>query len=129
MQDVTARMGFTHFALVHHVNVQTPGGSAIRLVDYPSDWVEIFEERKLYASDPIHRASQRTAAGFEWRDVERLITLTERDRAVLAAAQAVGVGEGFTIPAHIPGEVNGSCENGGAIFDHGSGGIVLLRAA
>ena len=24
---------------------------------------------------------------------------------------------------------DGYCENGGAIFDHGSGGIVLLRAA
>lgn len=109
MQDITARMGFRHFALVHHINVSVPGSPTIRLVDYPGDWVEIFEERKLYASDPIHRASQRTAVGFEWNDVERLITLTERDRAVLAAAQAVGVGDGFTVPAHIPGEINGSC--------------------
>lgn len=109
MQDITARMGFRHFALVHHINVSMPGSPTIRLVDYPSDWVEIFEERKLYASDPIHRASQRTAVGFEWNDVERLIKLSERDRAVLSAAQAVGVGDGFTIPAHIPGEINGSC--------------------
>lgn len=109
MQDITARMGFRHFALVHHINVRAPGSPTIRLIDYPSDWVEIFEERKLYASDPIHRASQRTAVGFEWGDVERLITLTDRDRAVLVAARAIGIGEGFTVPAHIPGEINGSC--------------------
>jgi LuxR family quorum-sensing system transcriptional regulator CciR len=109
MQDITDRMGFRHFALVHHVDVREPGSPMIRLVDYPGDWMTIFEERKLYASDPIHRASQRTAIGFQWEEVERFIVLSDRDRAVLAAAEAVGIGQGFTIPAHIPGELNGSC--------------------
>jgi len=109
MQEIAARMGFAHFALVHHIDMLAPNGTAIRLVDYPQSWIDIFEERRLYAADPIHRASRQTSIGFAWNDVEAMIALTPRDRAVLAAARDVGIGNGFTIPAHIPGELNGSC--------------------
>ncbi|KZC75965.1 LuxR family transcriptional regulator [Sphingobium yanoikuyae] len=109
MQDITDRMGFAHFALVHHVDTVAPDTGTIRLVDYPRSWMDIFEERRLYAADPIHRASQQTSVGFAWNNVEALIALSPRDRAVLTAARDVGIGDGFTIPAHIPGEVNGSC--------------------
>jgi LuxR family quorum-sensing system transcriptional regulator CciR len=102
-------MGFAHFALVHHVDTVASETGAIRLVDYPRSWMEIFEERRLYAADPIHRASQQTSVGFAWNNVEALISLAPRDRAVLTAARDAGIGDGFTIPAHIPGEINGSC--------------------
>lgn len=109
VKEITARMGFRYFALVHHIDIADPSTEAIRLIDYPLSWVDIFEERKLYATDPIHRASLRTSVGFAWRDVELLLPLTARDQAVLAAARDIGIGEGFTIPAHVPGEINGSC--------------------
>ena len=38
-----------------------------------------------------------------------MIHLTPRDRMVLEAAGSNGIGDGFTIPAHVPGESNGSC--------------------
>jgi len=38
-----------------------------------------------------------------------MIPLTRMDRAVLDAAAKQGLGDGFTVPAHVPGEVNGSC--------------------
>lgn len=38
-----------------------------------------------------------------------MIPLTRMDRAVLDAAAKQGLGNGFTVPAHVPGEVNGSC--------------------
>ncbi len=109
VQEITARMGFSHFALVHHIDMVAPDGAPIRLIDYPRTWIEIFEERRLYAADPIHRASRLTSVGFAWADVEGMISLTPRDRAVLVAARDIGIGDGFTVPAHIPGEVNGSC--------------------
>lgn len=108
LAEMTRRMGFTYFALVHHVEL-TNAGHRINLVDYPPDWVECFEARRLYACDPIHRASQRTNVGFTWSDVGRLIDLTPADRSVLEDARIAGLGEGFTIPAHLPGELNGSC--------------------
>jgi len=108
MPDVTRAMGFRHFALVHHVNLQ-PGSNGIHIVDYPEEWVDRFQTRRLYASDPIHRASSRTAVGFTWSQLGRLIEVTAFDKAILAEARDAGLGEGFTVPAHIPGEANGSC--------------------
>ncbi len=109
VHEITARMGFRYFALVHHIDLLAPDGTGIRLVHYPHEWVEAFEEGRLYASDPIHRASQTTNVGFAWSKVAAMITLNAKDRAVLAAARIAGLGNGFTIPAHIPGETNGSC--------------------
>jgi LuxR family quorum-sensing system transcriptional regulator CciR len=37
------------------------------------------------------------------------ITLTPRDLEVLELATERGIGDGFTVPAHVPGESNGSC--------------------
>jgi len=109
VEEITAAMGFRYFALVHHIDLLNPGSTAVRLVSYPRDWVEAFEEGRLYAADPIHRASHTTTIGFAWSKVEAMISLHPRDHAVLAAARSAGLGDGFTIPAHIPGEVNGSC--------------------
>jgi LuxR family quorum-sensing system transcriptional regulator CciR len=38
-----------------------------------------------------------------------MLQLTRRDVIVLNAAAGQGIGEGFTVPAHVPGELNGSC--------------------
>lgn len=102
-------MGFRYFALVHHIDLLNPGSTAVRLVNYPRNWVDAFEEGRLYAADPIHRASHTTTIGFAWSKVGAMISLHPRDHAVLAAARSAGLGDGFTIPAHVPGEVNGSC--------------------
>lgn len=109
VEEITAIMGFRYFALVHHIDLLAPASTVVRLVSYPRDWVDAFEEGRLYAADPIHRASHTTNIGFAWSRVATLITLNSRDHAVLAAARSAGLGDGFTIPAHIPGETNGSC--------------------
>lgn len=107
--DITTWLGCDYFALVHHVDVSAAPGSTIRLHNYPDRWVEYFDRNGLAACDPIHRASQRTAIGFSWQRVPQMIPLTPQDRRILALAADHGLGDGFTIPAHVPGESNGSC--------------------
>lgn len=109
LAEISGEMGFAFFALTHHVDIRQAPRPAIRLANYPSDWVEIFDEQKLGPSDPVHRASQLTSVGFPWSRLPSLICLTPRDHEVLASAARRGIGEGFTIPAHVPGESNGSC--------------------
>ena len=100
-------MGFEYFALTHHLAVTEP--LAIRLHNYPPAWVSWFDENGLAVSDPVHRASQMTSIGFVWSDVRHMIKLTRADLDVLGRARREGIGDGFTVPAHIPGEASGSC--------------------
>jgi LuxR family quorum-sensing system transcriptional regulator CciR len=107
--ETTRTMGYDYFALTHHVDLRGAPSSTIRLHNYPDRWVDYFDRNGLASADPIHRASQRTAVGFLWHWVPQMIPLTPQDYRILALAADHGIGEGFTIPANVPGEVTGSC--------------------
>jgi LuxR family quorum-sensing system transcriptional regulator CciR len=109
LEEISAEMGFDYFALTHHVDIRQAPQPAIRLHNYPQHWVEYFDDQKLGPSDPVHRASHLTSVGFTWSKLPQMIHLTPRDRLVLEQAGSNGIGEGFTVPAHVPGESNGSC--------------------
>lgn len=106
---VTRELGFTYFALTHHVDIRRAPQPAIRLHNYPEDWVEYYDDNSLGVSDPVHRASHMTSVGFAWSEIPRMIALTPRDHEILARGGARGIGDGFTIPANVPGETHGSC--------------------
>ncbi|HEX7853623.1 MAG TPA: LuxR family transcriptional regulator [Sphingobium sp.] len=103
-------MGFDFYALVQHVDVRRSSNrEIIWLENYPDSWAEAFVAQGLYANDPILVASQKTSIGFQWSEVERLISLTPHHKRVLAQAAREGMGDGFTVPAHVPGDSNGTC--------------------
>jgi LuxR family quorum-sensing system transcriptional regulator CciR len=100
--------GVRYFALSHHVDFAASPG-AVRLHNYPEGWEEWYDANGLGLSDPIHRASQRTAMGFYWADVSRIVPLSRADQHVLSRGREIGLGDGVTVPAHVPGEARGSC--------------------
>ncbi|OYW86534.1 MAG: hypothetical protein B7Z20_07235, partial [Sphingobium sp. 32-64-5] len=89
LDEICREMGFAYFALTHHVDIRHTPGPAIRLANYPSDWVDYFDAHKLGPSDPVHRASHLTSVGFAWSKLSRLIALTPRDLQVLELAGRV----------------------------------------
>lgn len=109
LDEVTKELGFGHFALTQHADPGAAPQQIIRIASYPDEWVRYFDNEGLGPSDPVHRASGMTSVGFAWSDLPRLIELTGRDRKILERAASFGVGNGFTVPAHVPGEINGSC--------------------
>lgn len=110
LEDISLAMGFDFYALVQHIDVRrSDSRETIWLENYPDSWAEAFVSTGLYANDPILVASQSTSAGFVWSDVGTLIRLNAHHRRVLAQAAREGMGDGFTVPAHIPGVSNGSC--------------------
>lgn len=120
LEQITREMGFDYYALVHHVDIRTrASGSALWLENYPRSWAEVFIATGLYASDPILVASQATNVGFAWSDVPSMIRLTKAHKNILERVRREGLGDGFTVPAHVPGEANGSCNfamAGGALI-------------
>jgi LuxR family quorum-sensing system transcriptional regulator CciR len=109
MVEICAILGFEYFALTHHVDMPSPTGTDIRLHNYPAQWADYYDAQALGVSDPVHRASHVTSLGFPWSRLHDMITLTPRDRHVLALGAQQGIGDGFTVPANIPGETLGSC--------------------
>lgn len=109
LAETCSRLGCHYYALSHHADFLRAPASAFRLHNYPEAWQHWFDSRRLGLSDPIHRASHVTACGFRWSGVQRLIHLSKRDLYVLAEAYAHGIGDGFTVPGNIPGEMLGSC--------------------
>jgi LuxR family quorum-sensing system transcriptional regulator CciR len=102
-------MGFDNYALIQHVDIGRKRGAAIWLENYPSCWADLFVRRKMFKDDPILLASQNSLTGFRWDEIGKFIQVNNTHRSIFEAAAREGIGNGFTIPAHIPGEANGSC--------------------
>jgi LuxR family quorum-sensing system transcriptional regulator CciR len=109
LAGITAELGFSYFALTHHVDIRRVAQPPIRLNNYPRDWVDYYDENALGVSDPVHRAAHVTSVGFVWSEIPRMIAMTAADHEILLRGDAQGVGNGFTVPANVPGESNGSC--------------------
>lgn len=109
LEEFTEELGFQHFALLHHASLRSGSAGLIRLDNYPAGWEAELRERQLIGDDPVHLASARTNAGFAWRELDQLMTLSERHREILSGSERFGIGPGFTIPANVPGEPGGSC--------------------
>jgi LuxR family quorum-sensing system transcriptional regulator CciR len=109
LDDIARQLGFRYWALTHHVDIRRHPERAIRLLNYPREWVEYYDAHSLGLSDPVHRASHVTSLGFAWSQIPDMIALTPRDREILAQGGTNGIGDGFTVPAHVPGESHGSC--------------------
>ena len=108
LAEISGDLGFRYFALTHHVTARKGRGS-IHLHNYPLGWARWFDEQQLGPADPVHRASHLTSVGFAWSRLGEMIALTPRDEQILGLARDEGIGDGFTIPANVPGEAHGSC--------------------
>ena len=109
LSGTVRKLGFDYFALVHHVNIYQTKKKVVHLFDFPKAWTELVDKKGYFSDDPVLVACQKSGAPFIWSDVPKLISLSERQEEILRAAQSAGLGGGFTVPIHIPGEITGAC--------------------
>lgn len=109
LDAATRELGFDFFALIHHTDLRPPSPDIIHIDTYPADWAQRFIREGLYLDDPVLHAAARTAVGFAWADIPKIIKLSNGGRRRLAEAGRAGLGPGFTVPSNIPGERRGSC--------------------
>jgi LuxR family quorum-sensing system transcriptional regulator CciR len=109
IEEAVHDLGFAYFALLHHASLARGGARLIRIDNYPSAWVGELRRETELADDPVHLACARTNIGFAWDRLGALIPLTLRQRELLERSARHGLGPGYTVPAHVPGEPEGSC--------------------
>jgi len=125
LAEISVDLGFHYFALTHHVDVRR-SSAAIRIHNYPDGWADWFDDQGLGGVDPVHRASNIAGVGFAWSSLPDMIALTPEDRRILDLARKEGIGEGITIPAHVPGEAHGSCSFACVTGERPAGGSLPL---
>ena len=109
LEKASRVMGFDHFALsfdFRSFSQQSPG---ILVHDYPDEWAKVYIDFELAGNDPVRRACDKSVTGFEWQTLGALIPMTKGDRQMLGVGSDCGVGDGYTIPRHLPGQASGSC--------------------
>jgi LuxR family transcriptional regulator, quorum-sensing system regulator CciR len=105
----TAALGFAYFMMIHHTDPSKPNDLLVHLHNYSEDRATAYFEEQHYRHDPVLQACNYTNVGFAWEEIHTLIRMTPRLQNTLDSCHAYGLGEGYTVPAHIPGEPPGSC--------------------
>ncbi|MEJ6010781.1 LuxR family transcriptional regulator [Novosphingobium aquae] len=103
------RLGFDHYALSLEMGSPRHDDPGVLIHDYPEEWAKIYVAFDLAGRDPVRRACDKSFTGFEWGALDRLIPMTRGDRQMLAVGLECGIGDGYTVPRHLPGEGRGTC--------------------
>jgi LuxR family quorum-sensing system transcriptional regulator CciR len=103
------QLGFAYHALVHHADLARPPQRFIFLQNYPAAWVDTYAREGLHRIDPAQRVAGHRPGSFAWSDIPRLTPLTNKESRMMEHARAAGLGEGFTVPLHAPGQRAASC--------------------
>jgi LuxR family transcriptional regulator, quorum-sensing system regulator CciR len=108
MSDAVTNLGVEYFLMTHHVDFGRPAPGSVQLSNYPAEFIAIQRERGGWRDDPVLLACERTTAGFFWSDIGEIIPLTPFHQKRFAGGRRYGLGDGFVVPNHIPGEYSGS---------------------
>jgi len=108
LSEATTAYEFDHFAMLQRLSRKNSVGP-IQLTDYPDEWVEHLLRDRRYTDDPVLIASERTVAAFTWSELPTLLPITRRQESFMHAARLRGLGQGYTVPIHVPGEAMGLC--------------------
>lgn len=106
---LSRQLGFDHFALSLEFRSSMTRSGGLLLHDYPEEWAKVYVGFELAGKDPIRRACDRTFIGFAWDTLNQLVPLTRGDRQMLRIGRECGIGDGFTVPRHLPGFARGTC--------------------
>lgn len=109
LAGVARRLGFDHFALSLDLRSESACAQGLLLHDYPEEWARVYVGFDLAGQDPVRRACDKSFIGFSWGSMDRLIPLTRGDRQMLAVGRECGIGDGYTVPRHLPGLARGTC--------------------
>lgn len=109
LKRASQRLGFDHFALTLEAWTSNDNAPEILLHDYPDEWAKVYVAFDLAGRDPVRRACDKAFAGFAWEHIGKLIPMTRGDRQMLSVGRECGIGNGYTVPRHLPGMARGTC--------------------
>jgi len=108
LANVVQTFGIEYFLMAHHVDFGKPAPGLVQIGNYPPEFVAQQREYGGWRDDPVLRACEKTSVGFFWSDVGNIIQLTREHVRRFDVVRRYGLGDGFVVPNHLPGEHSGS---------------------
>lgn len=130
LSNAATAIGFNYVAFAEHGGL-SGARPRLLLTNYPPGWRSAFIAQALHRIDPVQQACRARSAGFRWSELAELIRIEPRQRALLEHARRQGLGEGYTVPLHVPGVRLASCSFAvprKAVFPHGASWAAELIA-
>lgn len=109
LEGAAVELGFDYVAFAEHGNPVDAGRGLLLMTNYPLTWQQRFFDERLDHVDPVQAACRLSAVGFCWSSLGSLMSLTARQEALLQDSRRFGLGDGFTVPLHLPGMRATSC--------------------
>lgn len=97
VEEICREIGFRRFGYGHHYDHNVGITEAFFHHNYPENWSEPFIARNYYLNDPVVRAC-RGGVPYHWAKLPQILSLTEIEQELMAAAKGEDVRDGFTIP-------------------------------
>lgn len=110
LDSVVPSFGVDYFLMTHHVDFGKCAPGTVQISNYPREFIAIERERGGWRDDPVFLACDRTTTGFFWSQLGELVPLGPRAFQRVEQVRRAGLGDGFAVPNHIPGEYSGSVQ-------------------
>jgi LuxR family quorum-sensing system transcriptional regulator CciR len=110
MEQITLDMGFDYFAVKYHIDIHSAVPCGLLLSgNCPPDVCEMMGTSPDEIGNAIYLASAVTHVGFAWSDIPLMVRLPAEQEDGFKLFCGEGLADGFTVPAHIPGEGTDCC--------------------
>lgn len=109
MSEAACDFGADYYLMIHHADFRRRTHGLVKVGNYPEEFIAASRAGSELVGDAIMEACEKTLTGFFWDDVGRYVTVTEEHLLRRAEVERTGLGDGFVVPTHIPGEHLGSC--------------------
>jgi LuxR family quorum-sensing system transcriptional regulator CciR len=110
LKEVVPKFGVDFFLMTHHVDFGRAAPGTVQISNYPREFIAQEREQGSWRGDPVFLACERTTAGFFWSQLGELVPLEHRAYERVEQVRRAGLGDGFAVPNHIPGEYSGSVQ-------------------
>ena len=110
LSQVVPRFGVDYYLMTHHVDFGRAAPGTVQISNYPAEFIAEEREQGRWRQDPVFLACERTTTGFFWSQLGQLVPLDSRAFERVEQVRRAGLGDGFAVPNHIPGEYSGSVQ-------------------
>ncbi len=110
LSGVVPHFGVDFFLMTHHVDFGREAPGTVQISNYPREFIAQEREQGGWRHDPVFLACERTTTGFFWSELGQLVPLEHRALERVEQVRRAGLGDGFAVPNHIPGEYSGSVQ-------------------